>query len=161
MAPNKQSGKTFWGRIRALFRVKETPAVVAGSIAAAVGWSTAPFFVGALGLPLTIWLFRLNKVLAVSLTVILFANPFMLLLMMFQVWLGLVFLGTPNPYDIIREIELTSLVKTVNQSKHLLVAYAVGGYSVAASAGAATLAILWPYLEWRKGRKAGRGKKTK
>jgi len=157
MGLNSGEKKSMWSRLRGLFMVKESPRVVAGSIAAAVGWSTAPFFVGALGLPLTIWLFRLNKVLTVSVTVILFANPFMLLLMLFQVWLGLVFLGYPDPYTMIKGIELTNLVKTMNQSKQLLVAYAVGGYSFAAMAGAITLAVLWPFLEWRKAREAGKG----
>jgi len=161
MAKNKAVKKSVWRRIKDLFLIRESPRVVAGSIAAAVCWSTAPFFVGALGLPLTIRLFRLNKVLAVSFTVILFANPFMLLLMLFQVWLGLVFLGIPNPYTLVSAIEITNLVKTINQSKQLLVAYAVGGYTFAAVAGATTLAVLWPFLEWRKARKAGKGGKAK
>ena len=138
-----------------MFLVRETPRVVAGSIAAAVTWGTAPFFVGALGLPLTIWIFRLNKVLSVSFTVLLLANPLMMLLMLVQTWLGLVIMGEPVPAWL-KDFDFSNIMVAIKQSRQLLVAYAVGGYAFAVVSGLLTLAILWPVLEWRKARKKGR-----
>ena len=160
MPVDKAGKKTLVQRIRKLFTIRETPRVVAGSVAAAVTWGTAPFFVGAAGLPLSIWLFRLNKVLAVGFTVILFANPFMLFLMVLQTWLGLLMLGDPVPAWI-TEFDFSDMVKVMRQSGRILVAYAVGGYTFAAVAGALTFGVLWPVLEWRKSRMAGKtaGKK--
>lgn len=146
----------FWTRLRALFAIEESPHVIAGSVAAAVLWGTSPFFVGVAGLPLTIWMFKLNKRISVGFTVLLLANPFMIFLMVIQTWLGLHLMGQPIPGWLL-EFDYGELVKIMRQSTQLLVAYAVGGYSFAVVAGAATLAFLWPILHWKKKRKAQKG----
>jgi len=172
MARRGFSKGSYRERIRALFRIKEKPHIMAASVAAAVLCGTSPYFVGIPLLPFLVRKFRLNKLVSVGTTVILLANPFMLLLMVFQLWLGIQMLGDTVPptnlysaAKVIGSIGLKILgdlflhfkfcwpdiLNMINDSKRLLLAYAVGGYSFALLTSGATLGVLWVWLNRRGG----------
>jgi uncharacterized protein (DUF2062 family) len=172
MAKNSPAKPSFMQRARALFRIKAEPHVMAGSVAAAVLCGTSPYFVGIPLMPVLIRVFRLNKVVAVGTTVLLLANPFLIFLMVFQLWLGLQMMGDTVPptnlftaakeigaigFKIAGDLMLLrfnweDVSRVVGEAKRLLIAYAVGGYSFAAASSGITLGALWVWLERRKKR---------
>jgi uncharacterized protein (DUF2062 family) len=154
----KAGKRPFLARLRALFTVRESPKVVAGTFAVALLCGTSPLFVGIILLPILIRVLRLNKVLAIAITTLLLANPLMIFLMVGQAWLGLVVLGKPVPAWLF-EFRADTLMKAVKGSPDLLLAYAVGGYGSSIIMSTILFICLWPVLEWKRANARKKGAK--
>ncbi len=148
----------YFQRIKELLFRPAPPCIVAGSFGAAFLCGTAPWFACVVLIPFLARLFRLNKALIVTVTVLLLANPFMVFVMFLQTIIGLFLMRQPVPAWLI-EFRIANAKQILEGGAQLVIAYTIGGFAFCTALGLLVFLALWPLLvvrrKWRVAGEAG------